>query len=386
MKTPSFTTFLFLFWALLFSTFTQAQKRISILTHGPGEELYSTFGHSAIRILDSAAHIDRVYNYGVFNFNDPDFLSKFIQGKTDYYLDTEPFENYIRPYFQEGRYTHEQVLNLDSIEIENTFLALEKNALEENKYYRYDFLRDNCSSRILDILIANAPNLEVYGSLNPDNKSYRKLVDEVYQSQHRYWIGLGVRIVFGNRANLIPTSREMSFLPEQLENLIYKSSVRGQPLVATSTHLSPDNVQFSEMPFYMRPSFVFTLISFVLFLLFVRSSKSLIIFDIVYILLGLLGLLLLYLSLFTENPYFPLNWDILWANPLFLLIPFIRNRKKHWYKSTLSYCLFFVLLLQLILKQPFPSEIIPLIFVLWLSMIRFKRFYTSKNNTVFWKP
>ncbi len=385
MKTPIYKTLILLIIPLVIYTQLTAQSQISVLTHGPGEELYSAFGHSAIRVQDSSKGIDHVYNFGVFDYNDPKFLSKFVQGKTDYYLEREDFSRYIQSYYREGRYTHEQRLNLDSTEISKCVSALEENAKEENKYYRYDFLKDNCSSRILDVLMASAPNLEVHGKLNEDNKSYRDIVDKVYQSQHKYWVSLGVRILFGDRANTIPTSKEMSFLPEQLEYLLYKSSVRGQPLVSSIQNLSPDNVEFAEMPFYQRPGFWFTLLAFVLFVLFMRSSKSLIVFDVVYVLLGLLGLLLLYLGLFTENPYFPYNWDLLWANPFFILIPFIKDRKKHWYKSILSYSLFAVLFFQFILRQPFPSEVIPLVFVLWLSMIRFKRFFKKEKRLEFWK-
>ncbi len=363
--------------------FCHAETSISLLTHGPGEELYSSFGHSALRVTTDST--DVVYNYGVFDYNDPKFLQKFVFGRTDYYLDTEDFESYMRPYQREGRYTHEQVLKLDSTEKIKTIAALQENALEQNKYYRYDFLRDNCSTRILDLLISCAPSLEVYDKMNFDHKSYRKHVDQVYKSQYHDWLALGVRILFGRRANLIPTSREMSFLPEQLENLMYKSTLHGQPIVGSSAILGSDRVEFTEMPWYMQPRFILSAIALILLILFMRSRRSLIAFDVVYVVLGLLGILILFLGLFTENPYLSWNRDILWANPLFIAIPFLRSAKHHWYKTTLSYSLFIVLVLQFFMDQPFPPEIIPVVLVLWLSMIRFRRFFKHPRKFLFWK-
>ncbi len=384
MKITNYTK-LFLIGLLWVSSLTlEASPVVSVLTHGPGEELYSAFGHSAIRIRDSMTSTDDVYNYGVFNYG-PGFLKKFVKGETDYYLERQDFERYLLPYQREGRYTHEQFINLDSAETSRLIAALTENAKEENKYYRYDFLRDNCSSRILDVLMDAAPSIEVYKDLNPDEKSFKVLIDEEYRKQHKLWVTLGVRILFGNSVNDVPTSRELSFLPEKLEELLMKSSVRGQPLVVSRLNLSPDNVEFEVMPFYRRPSFVIPLISFILLILFMRTRKSRIVFDIVYIILGLLGVLILGLWIFTVNPIYKGNWNLLWASPLLLALPFLKDRKHHWYKTFLSYSFFFVLVLQLFLKEPFPHEVIPLVFVIWLSLIRFKRFIKSNRKLFSWK-
>ncbi len=377
----AFLVFIFCFVSAdAFST-----PQISVLTHGPGHENYSAFGHSAIRVFDETQGLDNVYNYGVFNYRDPNFIRNFALGRMDYYLEKSVFKSYIRQYMHEGRSTHEQIINLDSAETLRLISGLEENAKEENKYYRYDFMKDNCSSRILDMLIEAAPNIEVYKNLNIDNKSYKRWIDDVYRRQHRYWVTLGVRILLGNRINNIPTSRELSFLPEQLEELLMKSSVRGQPLVTTRSNLSPDNIEFEEMPFYRRPNFVIPVIAFALMLIFLRSKYRRSVFNGVYILLGLLGALILFLWLFTEHKYFSMNWNILWASPLLLALPFLKDTKHHWYKTWLSYSYFLVLVLQFFLKEPFPHEVIPLVFVIWLSLIRFKKFFKSSRSILSWK-
>ena len=132
-------------------TTNNSQLKISILTCGSGEDLYSVYGHSAIRVVDSLRGTDVVYNYGTFNFGDPDFYMKFTRGKLDYYVNDEQYEGFVSMYQQDGRSVYEQVLELNSTDANaiNDFLI--NNLKEENKYYKYDFLFDNCSTRLRDI-------------------------------------------------------------------------------------------------------------------------------------------------------------------------------------------------------------------------------------------
>ena len=126
--------------------------RISLLTCTPGEELYSTFGHSAIRVVDLRNNTDLIFNYGTFDFNDPDFYKKFVQGKLLYFVSVDSIQNFLWEYEYFKRGVMEQVLNLTCAEKQNMIAALFENAKEENKYYRYDFNYDNCTTRLRDIL------------------------------------------------------------------------------------------------------------------------------------------------------------------------------------------------------------------------------------------
>ena len=128
--------------------------RISLLTCAPGEELYSTFGHTALRVQDPSQGIDQVYNYGTFEFG-PDFYTKFIRGKLLYFLSVEEFGDFMYQYEAQSRSVQEQVLRLDCFEKQKLRSALQVNALEENKYYRYDFLFDNCTTRAGDMVAKN---------------------------------------------------------------------------------------------------------------------------------------------------------------------------------------------------------------------------------------
>ncbi|MCD6555811.1 MAG: DUF4105 domain-containing protein, partial [Bacteroidales bacterium] len=141
----------FLISEINFGQVLSPYAEVSIITCAPGNELYSTFGHSAIRIKDPVLRIDNVYNYGTFNFETPGFYMKFTRGKLDYMLSVSPYRYFVMSYIQEKRAIKEQVLNLSCPQKTIIFHALKINALPENMYYRYDFLKDNCSTRVLKI-------------------------------------------------------------------------------------------------------------------------------------------------------------------------------------------------------------------------------------------
>src|SRR5688500_1732759 len=126
----------------LFSQIDTCNTRITLLTCGPGEELYSLFGHSALRVTD-ATGLDIIFNYGTFDFDDPQFYVKFVKGKLLYFVSTERFSDFRRSYQYENRSIIEQDLHLTCEERQRLFDALRINAREENKYYAYEFLFDN---------------------------------------------------------------------------------------------------------------------------------------------------------------------------------------------------------------------------------------------------
>src|SRR5574337_431851 len=144
-------------WALLLPMQLIAQTdschiRVSLLTASPGEELYSTFGHSALRITDTVSNTDIVYNYGTFNFDEPNFYMKFVRGKLPFYLSVERFEDFLFEYQQDNRGITEQVLNLNCYEKERIYALLNENMMGPNRMYKYDFTFDNCTTRLRDLI------------------------------------------------------------------------------------------------------------------------------------------------------------------------------------------------------------------------------------------
>ena len=129
------------------------KAELSVITCGPGtEELYASFGHSAFRVQDIPNKIDRIYNYGTFNFNTPNFYTKFVQGKLLYQLSAYDFGRFLQGYHLENRWVKGQVLDLTPNEVQQVYDYLENNALPQNRDYKYDFFYDNCSTKLYEVL------------------------------------------------------------------------------------------------------------------------------------------------------------------------------------------------------------------------------------------
>ena len=126
----------FLFWLAVLLTTTDLQSQVpdlspraefSLLTCGPGTDLYATFGHSAFRLRDPERGIDWVYNYGTFDFHTPNFYMKFARGKLPYALSRQSFDNFLYTYQLEHRWVHEQLLDLTPAESRPLLTFLERN-------------------------------------------------------------------------------------------------------------------------------------------------------------------------------------------------------------------------------------------------------------------
>src|SRR5690606_14212050 len=171
---------------------------ISLLTCTPGAELYSSFGHSAFRVQNTATGEDLIFNYGTFDFNDPDFYAKFVRGKLLYFVSLEQYNYFMFQYSYEGRGVTEQILNLDCAMKQELFSALKENIKEEKKYYHYDFLYDNCSTRLWDMLKNHTDaNLKLGNILPEKDIRFRNLLHEYLDKGGMFWSKLGIDILLG---------------------------------------------------------------------------------------------------------------------------------------------------------------------------------------------
>ena len=134
------------------------KAKISVLTLGPWQgQVYTAFGHSAFRVYDPVNNIDDAYNYGVFDYNRPNFYLNFARGHNIYKLGVMDYKNFEYSYIYYNRYIHEQVLNLSQDQKQRLFDFLQWNALPENQEYLYDYFYDNCATKIPEVI------LEVFG-------------------------------------------------------------------------------------------------------------------------------------------------------------------------------------------------------------------------------
>ena len=170
---------------MLFFVFIQltAQQKlspkatVSVITCGPGSELYTAFGHSAFRVYDPVLGIDKAYNYGTFNFNAPNFYLNFAKGKLIYQLSVTNFNRFLRIYQYENRWVKTQELAINTSEAQAIFNFLENNAKPQNKYYQYDFFYNNCSTKIEEIVkIILKEKVSFSNSHLTSNKTHRDLI------------------------------------------------------------------------------------------------------------------------------------------------------------------------------------------------------------------
>lgn len=207
---------------------------VSLLTMLPGREVYSLFGHSAIRIWDDAAGIDRTYNFGTFSFDQPYFVLRFLRGSLDYSLDTAPFRDELGKYQYLGRPIIEQTLAVGPEVARALYNRLELNALPENRDYRYDFFWDNCSTRMIDAVdgaLADAGRPRTVLPEMDDPQTFRQLLAPYLVGQPLTETGLNLAL--GTPGDRLATAREETFLPVRLADQFDRATVGGQPLVAS---------------------------------------------------------------------------------------------------------------------------------------------------------
>ncbi|MFO7823782.1 MAG: DUF4105 domain-containing protein [Cyclobacterium sp.] len=308
---------------------SQAQQyQVSLLTCDPGDELYSTFGHSAIRVRDQGSGQDLVFNYGTFDFNTPFFYVKFVRRTLDYQLSLTTTENFLYEYNYFQRNVREQELNLSDQQSRALVAFLKENYRPENRKYRYDFFFDNCSTRIREMME------EVLGSSlkwnlpeeGESQKSFRNLIDEyVYPLP---WSDLGIDLALGAVIDRRANEKEKMFLPDYLEAAFQRASIIGdgpeRPLVRQNNTIYDFPDARAQSWIFFNPYVVFWSLAIaagLLTFLGFKKKRLYIGIDIgLFTALGLLGLLLLFLWFFTEHSQTKNNWNIFWAFPLHLFL------------------------------------------------------------------
>lgn len=391
MKKIYFTFFIAFFsFITAFSQTDSSRLRITLLTCSPGEELYSTFGHSALRVTDSVTFTDKVYNYGTFDFN-PDFYPKFIRGKLLYYLSVETYPDFIYGYQQEQRSIIEQELNLSSKEKLQLQQALQSNARPENKFYKYDFLFDNCATRIRDIVNSNAGKAMTIKNILPyPEVSFRELIHNSLNRSGMYWSKLGIDILLGSGLDKSAGNEQTMFLPDYLFKGFDSASIGNKPLVVERrpVYTAPSATTSSKSFFTPFIAFTAILILFIALTLLRRqwSKKVLGFFDfLLFFCAGLLGILLVFMWTGTDHMLCRNNYNLLWALPFHAVAAFFLNRKtkktnQYWALCVLAYAL--LLALWVVLPQDLNKDLLPLIVLLgWRSWRQFKQSENARKVT-----
>ena len=346
-----FTACIFLFSVKGFSQPDSCNLRISLLTCTPGDELYSTFGHSAIRVTDLVSHSDIVYNYGTFNFDEPGFYTKFIRGKLTFYISTENFDSFLYSYQYENRGITEQVLNITCAEKYNMLLLLQTNLLPQNRYYKYDFTFDNCTTRLRDLTEKGTAGQVQFPQVLHESLTFRDLIYKYLDYNDKQWSKLGIDILLGSRLDVKMKPREVMFLPDYLM-LAFDSATVGQRQLVREKHKLIDlDTDAKKRDFLTDPITIFTAIF--LIVIFLSFSKKAIIKRILIALdgfllfmTGLLGILIIFMWIGTDHLMTKDNYNLLWAWPTNVIAAFyIHSKKSSATKYLFLYALFSLLLL-----------------------------------------
>jgi len=357
---------------------TAAQYKISLLTCDPGDELYSTFGHSAIRIIELESGQDLVFNYGTFDFNTSFFYVKFIRRTLDYQLSLTTTENFLREYNYFKRNVREQELNLSAEQSKKIVAFLQTNYQPENRKYRYDFFFDNCTTRITDMLeTVLGQSLKWNYPTETDDKTFRNLIDEyVYPLP---WSDLGIDLALGSVIDREATEAEKAFLPDYLEAAFGSATIIGdgpeRPLVSQTNTVYDFQDARGDGINLVNPYLIFWALAIlvgILTLIGFKKKRLFKGFDIgLFSVLGLLGLLLVFLWFFTAHSQTKNNWNLFWAFPGHLYIGYLLFRKPD--KSILKTWLLVAIILAdvalvvwILGFQSFHPSILPLLLIVIL--------------------
>ena len=380
--------------SLTLPTDTADTWQVSLITCGPGVEVYNQFGHTAIRMKNVSRNIDLIYNYGIFSFNTPNFVLRFTLGKTDYLLGIQAYQDFVDWYAYCNRDVREQVLNL-SIEEKNTLIGLlNENYKPQNRTYRYNFFYDNCATRPRDLIEKCLQSKLQYAddmTTTSTGQSFRSIVHEF--TANNSWSQFGIDLCLGSEADKPISRRAMMFIPLYLEkyfdkatilphernnnssreknkNLVGEKSNGTYPLITESKQLvtipEADKVQ-KDTPFtpFRCATFMF-IVTTVLTIYEIRSRKSLWGFDLIlFTAAGIAGCMLAFLATFSEHPTVSPNYLLFLFQPLhLLLLPWFIKKVKKMQRSSYLVVLTIELLLFIVLwaiiPQKFPLAVLPL--------------------------
>ncbi|HEU4471850.1 MAG TPA: DUF4105 domain-containing protein [Flavisolibacter sp.] len=383
--------------ALLLNCFNQAQAQkdscslqVSLLTCAPGEELYSTFGHTALRVKDPSNGSDLVFNYGSFEYG-PDFYMQFVRGKLLYYVSVDDFNAFLYQYQLESRSVQEQIIQLGCVEKQRLLQALLENARPENRYYRYDFLFDNCTTRAGDMVIGQAADSVVFENILPERPlSFRNLIHSYLDAGNQYWSKLGIDILLGMKLDRAVTNREAMFLPDYLLKGFDNATIGGKPL-ASPPQMILDQPSALQDTSWITPGASFSLLLVLIVALsFLRTDmalRAMRVFDhVFFFVLGLAGLLLLFMWFATDHTVCSNNLNLLWAFPGHLIAAFFAYSQKKWIRNYFRFSFWMSLMLAVtwfFLPQQLNTALLPIVMVIALrSWFLSKKSSYGKKNTV----
>ncbi|WP_373514128.1 DUF4105 domain-containing protein [Persicitalea sp.] len=329
---------------VLVPLFTKAQSqlspqaKVSLITVGPGDELYSSFGHSALWIYDPVYQLDRAYSYGTFSFQEGNFYVKFLRGTLPYTISVNPLMPQFYYWQQENRSVKEQELNLSLPEKQRLYDFLETNLLPQNREYQYKFFYDNCSTRLADAVKAAMGDRLIFPGYVHETLSFRQWIDR-YAYEQKPWSDFGMDLAIGSPSDEVATPEQATFLPDNLSAAFADAKIQTDslevPLVMDTRELYTATPEVERG--WLTPKIFFWVLAVLIAAFTIWQIKTerlnFVLDKILFTVVGLTGWLILGLWFGTNHGVTEWNWDILWAFPLWVPIVFMfsKTKKPAWF-------------------------------------------------------
>lgn len=363
------------------------KTQISVLTCDPGNEIYSLFGHSALRILNIDDQLDLVVNWGLFQYSESqfEFGYNFAKGRLNYYMGFQPMSNFITEYSRKKRGVREQILNLNEDEKLKLISLIIENYQPENRNYKYEFFYDNCSSRIRDLLVhVFGKDLVFDNSEMADKYTFREIIHKYLKNYP--WLKLGIDLVLGNKIDVLVSNYNLMFLPDKVESILTKSYVQSKTdqknIVLSKSIIIESTISKKNENNILL--FSWAIFFVILILLYIKHENLIRIWSIInLIILGLLGLILIFMWWGTDHQATKLNFNLLWSSPLHLILIYIIVNKRwnkitYWFLKISLFLIFTTILFWFAIIQEFNPFVKPII--LQLALIYYYYFKKCKNH------
>lgn len=383
--------FLFLFVELINAqqNTLSEQAEISVLTIGPGASLNDSFGHSGFRIQDPIKSIDLVFNYGVYDFETPNFYLKFAQGKLNYLIGLNYYQDFFESYVSQNRSIKEQVLNLSVSEKQKLFDYLINNLKPENRSYLYEFFFDNCATKIKDVTQITLNNAIVFNDPKDyKSETFRTLIHNNLNKNS--WGSFGIDLALGSVIDKKATPEQQMFLPENIYKFYEIATIKtnNQPLVMESRELYKQKEIPKSNNFFTSPLFIFGVIG--LFMLFItfkdfKNNKRTAWLDVLlFTITGIIGVVILLLWFATDHKGTHQNYNLLWAFVLNILVigQLLKHQASTWFIKYLKLLVILLCLLTLHWSmgvQVFGIGLLPFLVALFVRYLYLIKFYSQQS-------
>ncbi len=341
-------TLFILFFLFSFIGFSQSlpltkDAKISVLTCGLGNETYSYFGHTGIRVSDPGNNFDVVYNYGTFDFRTPNFVLKFAKGDLQYFATVHSYSDFYNEYTYEKRSIFEQELLISQDLKQKLFDELNAVLASENRYYTYKFIDKNCTSMVVDV-INKSLGQNIIVKKEDTDKTYRSILFPYFDGH--FYDQLGTSIIFGTKVDQMGTK---VFLPFELKNSLDKVTFQNKPLASKSKTL----LEFTKETPKSWWNNIYTYLFILVFVIFARDKT---VDKIYFLILSLIGIFFVIMGFYSFHQELAMNYNVLLFSPLLLvLILFSIFKNKLWtYRlSLINFVLLVIYFLFLINKAHF---------------------------------